>query len=132
MVKKLAIFPSEWLALTENGFTLLSLDETTQCENYRILPLWRFGENSVKSTFLLNAHQVNCNVIWRNIFQLRAFSIPCNTHCLWKLQNFTATIFSQKFRQINFLPKKFTLNCFDGKKIAWQRFFCFSTLCNTQ
>ena len=48
---------------------------------------------------------------------------------LWKLRNFTATIFSQKFRQINFLLKKFTLNCFDGKKIAWQRFFCFSTLC---
>ena len=36
---------------------------------------------------------------------------------LWKFRNFTATIFSQKFREINFLLKKFTLDGFDEKKL---------------
>ena len=37
---------------------------------------------------------------------------------------------TQKFRQINFLPKKFTLHWFDEKNFAWQRISCFSTLCD--
>ena len=35
---------------------------------------------------------------------------------VWKLRNFTATIFSQKFREIKFLLKSFTLSWFDEKK----------------
>ena len=41
----------------------------------------------------------------------------------------TATIFSQKFRQISILVKNFTINWFDGKKFVWQRIARFSTLC---
>ena len=47
----------------------------------------------------------------------------------WKFRNFTATVFSQKICQINVLLKNFTINCFDGKKFAWQWIFRFSTLC---
>ena len=38
-------------------------------------------------------------------------------YTLWKLRNFTSMIFSQKFRQIHFLLKKFILNWFDEKKL---------------
>ena len=48
---------------------------------------------------------------------------------VWKLRNFTATILPQKFRQINFLLKKFTLNWIDEKKFAWQWISCFPTEC---
>ena len=48
---------------------------------------------------------------------------------VWKLRNFIATIFSQKFREINFLLKNFTLSWFDEKNFAWQWIFRFSTLC---
>ena len=44
---------------------------------------------------------------------------------LWKLQNFTATIFPQKFRQINVLLKKFTINWFDGKNFAYGEILVF-------
>ena len=47
---------------------------------------------------------------------------------VWKLRNFTATVFSQIFRQINVLLNNFTVNQFDEKKFAWQWFFRFSTL----
>ena len=40
-----------------------------------------------------------------------------------------ATVFSQKFRQINVLLKNFTVNWFDGKNFAWQWISRFSTLC---
>ena len=39
---------------------------------------------------------------------------------VWKLRNFTATIFLQIFRQINVLLTDFTVNQFDEKKFAWQ------------
>ena len=47
---------------------------------------------------------------------------------LWKLRNFTATFFSQNFRQIDDLQKKFYC------KLIWRKNFCmavncFSTLC---
>ena len=45
---------------------------------------------------------------------------PMEMTTVWKLRKFTATILSQKFREIIFLLKKFTLNCFDEKKFAWQ------------
>ena len=47
---------------------------------------------------------------------------------LWKFRNFTATIFSQKFRQINVWVKNFTINWFDGIKFSWQKISRFSTL----
>ena len=56
--------------------------------------------------------------------------IPSNWFLiLWKFRNFTATVFSQKFRQINVLLKNFTINWFDGRKFAWQRISRFSTRC---
>ena len=41
---------------------------------------------------------------------------------LWELRNFTANIFSQKFREINFLLKNFTLNWFDEKNFHGNEF----------
>ena len=38
---------------------------------------------------------------------------------LWKLRNFTATIVTEKFRQINVLLKNFTISWFDGKIFAF-------------
>ena len=71
---------------------------------------------SVKSMFLLN----NCNIgklISRQSFQvIQGFSfhhtvvLLIQYHTLWKFRNFTATIFLQKFRQINVLLKNFTIN----------------------
>ena len=55
-------------------------------------------------------------------------STLCYVYTVWKLQNFTPTVFSQIFRQINVLLKDFTVNQFDEKKFAWQWFFRFSTL----
>ena len=46
-------------------------------------------------------------------------STLCYVYTVWKLQNFTPTVFSQIFRQINVLLKDFTVNQFDEKKIAW-------------
>ena len=46
------------------------------------------------------------------------FQLPATQ---WKLRNFVATVFSQIFRQINVLPKNFTVNQFDEKKkFEWQ------------
>ena len=42
----------------------------------------------------------------------------------WKSRNFTATVFTQNFRQIN----NFTVNWFDVKNFVWQWIFRFSTL----
>ena len=45
------------------------------------------------------------------------------SHCiLWKLRNFTATVFSQIFRQINVLLKNFTVNQFDEKNLRGSKF----------
>ena len=44
---------------------------------------------------------------------------------LWKFRNFTATVFSQKFRQINILQKNITINWFDGKKLDGSEFLVF-------
>ena len=44
---------------------------------------------------------------------------------LWKLRDSTATVFSQKFRQINVLPKNFTINWFDGKNFRGSEFLVF-------
>ena len=44
--------------------------------------------------------------------RISRFSTLCT---VWKLRNFTATIFAQKFRESNFLLNTFTLNWFDEK-----------------
>ena len=49
---------------------------------------------------------------------------------MWKLRNFTATIFLQNFRQINVFLKNFTVNQFDEKKNWWQWISRFSALCH--
>ena len=48
-----------------------------------------------------------------------------NFHTVWKLRNFTATVFSQIFRQINVLLKNFTVNQFDEKKLRGSEFLVF-------
>ena len=49
----------------------------------------------------------------------------CLLCTVWKLRKFTATIFSQKFRESNFLQKNFTLNWFDEKKLYGREFLVF-------
>ena len=44
---------------------------------------------------------------------------------LWKFLDFTATVYSQKFRLINVLLKNFTKNWFDGKKLRGSEFLVF-------
>ena len=59
--------------------------------------------------------------------ELRLFS---HWNAVWKLRNFTATILSQKFREINFLLKNFTLNWLDEKNLYGSEFLVFlHTLC---
>ena len=45
---------------------------------------------------------------------------------LWKLRDFTAMVFSQKYRQINVLLKNFTINWFGGKKLRSSEFLVSS------
>ena len=78
-----------------------------------------FGKNFVKPTFLLKSWFDELFLIFPHF----AMQWKCT---LRKLQNFTATIFPQKFRQIIV-----SLNWFDGKKFAWRQWiFRFSTLWN--
>ena len=68
-------------------------------------------------------------MIWRKkILARENFSFFHTVSTLWKFRNFIATVFSQKFRQINVLLKNFTINWFDGKKFAWQWICRFSTV----
>ena len=55
--------------------------------------------------------------------------MQCVLRTLRKLRNFTATVFSLIFRQINDLLKNFTVNWFHENKISWQWISRFSTLC---
>ena len=100
---------------------------STLCAVWKLLEftLTFFGKNFVKVTHLLNKE-----LIWREKISVRVnFSFFHSlVHTLWKLQNFTAMISPQKFRQINVLLKKFTIDWFDGKKFAWQWICRFSTL----
>ena len=71
--------------------------------------------------------ELYCKLIWRKKNLRDSELLVFRT--LWKLQNFTATIFSQKFRQINVLLNNFTIIWFDGKKFAWQWISRLSTRC---
>ena len=78
--------------------------EKTQWGNSRIFLTLKF---SVKPKILGGLH---------DIFMIDFFSrkkkvlnsLKSNTQ--WKLRNFTVTVFSQKFRQIDVLPKNFTID----------------------
>ena len=93
-----------------------------QCEQWKI---W-----SHQKIFRQIAYLVLSKVktlLWRHFCQksvrinFRIFHTACVWHtALWKFWNFTATILLQKFRQINFLLKKFTLKLIWRKNIAWQ------------
>ena len=52
----------------------------------------------------------------------------CQKSVRENLRNFHTVVILQKFRQINILQKKFTINWFDGKEFAWQIVSQFSTL----
>ena len=64
-------------------------------------------------------HEIFTKNAWERILVI---STLCT---VWKLRNFTATIFSQKFREINFLLKNFTLSWFDEKKLDGSEFLVF-------
>ena len=76
------------------------------------------------------------NISWKHVItSMNQFheiftkkSINHNTVC--KLRNFTATIFSQKFHEINFLLKNSDLSkLIWRKKFVWQWISRFSTIC---
>ena len=72
-----------------------------------------------------------CNIHFYQCTYIKKTAILFIWYRLWKLRNFTATVFSQNFRQINVLQKRnFIVNWFDGKKFTWQRISRFSTLCH--
>ena len=84
--------------------------------------------------------KTDCNIICPLLFTLycknfvktitKCIDSPSKFTLLWKLQNFTATIFSQKFRQFNVLVDKelYYVYWFDGKKFVWKWISRFSTL----
>ena len=59
-------------------------------------------------------------LIWRKKISMAANFSFFHT-VLWKFRNFTATVSSQKFREIDFLLKYFTL-C----KLIWRKKFCMA------
>ena len=67
-------------------------------------------------------------LIWRIISSNWNNSTYTSAYTLWKFRNFTATVFPQKFRQINVLLKEHYYKLIWQKKFAWQRISPFSTL----
>ena len=94
----------------------------SQCGNYGNLLSQIFDNNFVKLTIL-----VTKELIWRKKISVRENFAVFDT--LWKLRNFTATVFPQLFRQIKVLLKNFAVNWFDEKSFPWQWISRFSTLC---
>ena len=91
---------------------------TIQCNLVRNALISRKCEKNIaiESNFC-NIHTMQCN----------ANMIQNSKHTLWKLLNFIAKVFSQKFRQINVLQKNFSMNWFDEKKmLGWQWISSFS------
>ena len=82
---------------------------SAQCGNYGNSLSRIFGKNFVKVTVLLNKLLIKSwfDEIFFRWERISRFSTLCMI-TLWKLRNFTATIFSQKFRQINILLMNFT------------------------
>ena len=85
------------------------------------------SKNFVKLNLVISSVKT---LLSRNFCQKSVRLNRSNFHTtLWKLRNFTATLYSQIFRQINVLLKNFTVYWFDEKKFAWQWICRFSTLC---
>ena len=77
------------------------------------LPKPQFGKtrNSLSSIFFVKRANAIRN-IWVNL------QLEVKRYCtLWNLRNFIATVFSQKFRQINVLLK----NCLYYRKLSWRK-----------
>ena len=72
-----------------------------------------FYKNSVKSI-----HHMYVWIGFTNFFNWYLYRSLWNT--VWKLWNFTATIFSQKFRESNFLLKNFTTLIWRKKLYGWE------------
>ena len=70
------------------------------------------------------------NVAFTKFLPKKLSVCTCGSKSLtvWKLRNFTATIFSQKFRKSNFLLKNSTLNWFDEKNCMAVNFSFFHTV----
>ena len=69
--------------------------------------------------------------MWKNFFSYfhEIFAKNAYSALVWKLRNLTATIFSQKIREINFLLKNFNLSWFDEKKFCIAVNFSFFARC---
>ena len=85
-------------------------ESETYCGNYGNSLLRIFGKNVVKLTVLLNKLLKSWfDEIFFRCERIFYFSTLCESHSsltLWKSRNFTAMVFSQKFRQINVLLNK--------------------------
>ena len=80
--------------------------EKTQWGNSRIFLTLKF---SVKPKILGGPHDFF--MIDFFFTEKKAFnSLKSNSDTQWKLRNFAFTVFSQKFRQIDVLPKNFTID----------------------
>ena len=125
------------------------VDQIALCEKNRNLPsrVWKsryktrllFFTEKIEHFFSSNQRFTKAKRSYRKqlisrkfLIMIAFYSTLCSQCTLWKLRNFTATIFSQKFRQIDVLLKNFTISWFDGKKFAWQWIFHFSTLCSVE
>ena len=108
--------------------------------------IYHFGKNFVKVKFLQKS--LTKYIFWWTkffiFFFVATFTLPAHrylTKILWKQhfykqkkllnkeiisRNFSATILSQKFRQINFLLRKFTQNWFDEKKKIHSTIHCIA------
>ena len=67
----------------------------------------------------IRENNIQCNLILNVLISRNFCKEFANIH---SVRNFTATVFSQKFRQINVLPKNFTENWFDEKKLLGSQF----------
>jgi len=85
----------------------------------------RFLQWGVKYLIEIN-FLLNDILVWRNFYSKdSSVHSIAHLHTVWKLRNFTATVISQIFRQINVLLKNFTLNWFDEKKLRGSEFLVF-------
>ena len=108
--------------------------KSVQITQFYILSFIQFWQKFRESNgFTKVNYKTTKDLIWltEHFFGESEFLVfPRTQHVtLWKFRNFIATVFSQKFRQINVLLKNITIHWFDGKKFAWQKISRFSTLC---
>ena len=70
----------------------------------------------------IRENNIQCNLILNVLISRNFCKEFANIH---SVRNFTATVFSQKFRQINVLLKNFSINGFDGKNLRGSEFLVF-------